>query len=333
MSPLEALLVPIDGESPAGPDLAYESKRQEIEQAFDAAAAIAPGENDPTDWRHVIRLIMEQGERTRDVWLPVYLARAGARANRLESVELGCQYLAGLFDNFWPTMHPTLEEYGFQGRTGACESLVRIAEFLGPLQRMSFVEHPRLGKFSGDDLERFSREGEAADNYGLFRAAIDDIAPQDLLATIARLDAIRDSIMRVDAVLSAQANGDTGTNFTPTYAVIDSIRGALAQFGPAQAADAVRENQTTPQAAGKTVARPGSAPPPAAIESRDDVLKALDAVVDYYRRREPGSPVPVAIARAKGWVDKDFLTVLEDIAPESLGEAKRVLTSNSSADE
>jgi predicted component of type VI protein secretion system len=57
------------------------------------------------------------------------------------------------------------------------------------------------------------------------------------------------------------------------------------------------------------------------------VLKALDAIVDYYRRREPGSPVPVAIARAKSWVNLDFLSVLEDIAPDSVGEARRVLTS------
>jgi hypothetical protein len=61
------------------------------------------------------------------------------------------------------------------------------------------------------------------------------------------------------------------------------------------------------------------------VESREDVVKALDAIADYYRRREPTSPVPAALQRVREWVNLDFLALLEDIAPNSLDEAKRVL--------
>ena len=45
----------------------------------------------------------------------------------------------------------------------------------------------------------------------------------------------------------------------------------------------------------------------------------------YYARHEPASPVPLALKRARAWVTLDFLTVLQDIAPDSLSDARRVL--------
>ena len=117
---LETLLAPVSEESPAGEDLSYDGERQLIEQAFDVPA------DDPEqpDWRDTIKLIAAQSERTKDVWLAIYLARAGARQGRLETIEAGCQMLAGLFERYWDSVHPTLDELGFQGRKGP----LRIAD-------------------------------------------------------------------------------------------------------------------------------------------------------------------------------------------------------------
>ena len=49
--------------------------------------------------------------------------------------------------------------------------------------------------------------------------------------------------------------------------------------------------------------------------SRQDAVRALDAVADYFRRNEPSSPIPLLIEWAKRLVAKDFLEVLADIAP------------------
>ncbi|MBV9931864.1 MAG: type VI secretion system ImpA family N-terminal domain-containing protein [Alphaproteobacteria bacterium] len=317
---LADLIRPLAGAEPAGPDLSYDAGRLEIERAFEAGSADDAAE--PVDWRRVIALILEQAERTRDAWLPVYLARAGAWANRLDTVELGCEYLAGLFENCWETMHPGLADLGFQGRKGPCESLVRVREFVGPLSRVTLISHPRLGSFSVADVARIAGEGAAAEDYGSFRAALDELPAEDISGIRNRISRIRSAIQRIDAVLTEHADGDTGTNFAATYAVLDSAGHGLARIlgddsgSPSPApVDEVNANQSSEQ-----VRQTGS------INSRDDVLRALDAISDYYRRREPGSPVPVAIARVKGWVDMDFLTILGDIAPESLAEVRRVLT-------
>ena len=59
-----------------------------------------------------------------------------------------------------------------------------------------------------------------------------------------------------------------------------------------------------------------------AVMSRQDAVRALDAVADYFRRNEPSSPIPLLIERAKRLVAKDFLEVLADIAPDAVPVAR-----------
>lgn len=319
---VEELLAPIEGDSPVGVDLFEDSDRQVIEQSF---------EEDPgsVDWRSTVSMIEQQFGRTKDVWLAVYLARAGAQMGRLETVVTGCEALAGLFEAYWDDLFPKLDEYGFQGRKGPCESLTKIGPFLGPLKRTVLVEHPRLGSYSGEDLMRFEAEGDSADGFGMFRAAIEETSPEDLQAAVAQLDRMRDSLMRADAVLTNNADGDTGTDFKPTYETIDQIRRALLPYtGVSEAAEAVVEGADTGASSGES-----SGPRIAGrVDSRDDVMKALDAIAEYYQRREPASPIPVALRRVRTWVSMDFMTILRDIAPGSVSEAGAVLLSRPEED-
>ena len=334
---LDSLLAPIEGDDPAGPDLAYDDERYTLEQVFDRPVSIdASGEETEAaevDWRQTIRLIENQSGKTKDIWLPVYLCRAGASSGQLEVVETGAQYLAGLVETFWPEMHPKLDEYGFQGRKGPCDSLVATGPFLNPLRRTVLLTHPRLGSFTGVDFERFRQNGASEEGYGLFRAALEAIGEDGLLESMARLDRIENGLRRADTVLTTQAEDTTSTNFKPAYDVLGELKRAVAAFTTTMPA-AVPEPGAEGDAAGAS-GSPASGSPaggapaaskvPGRIDSRTDVLAAMEAIADYYRRMEPSSPVPLALQRARDWVNLDFMAVLEDIAPESLAEAKRVL--------
>lgn len=317
---VEALLAPVSEEAPAGDDLSYDAERQVIESAFDPPS----DEEDAVDLRETVRLIEAQSARTKDVWLAVYLARAGAKLGRLEVAVAGAQMLAGLFELYWDSVHPALDEYGFQGRKGPCESLTRIGEFLGPLRRTVLVEHPRLGRFAAEDFERFATEGDAADGYGMFRAALADTPVETVRTAIDQLDQMRDAIRRADAVLTANADGDTATNFQATYEAIEAIRRALAPFAGLEPEPAAEDLGAAPPSEASSGGGPRIA---GRVESREDVLKAFDAIADYYQRREPGSPVPVALRRARAWVTMDFMSIMEDIVPNGIGEARTVLVS------
>lgn len=330
---IDTLTAPLTEEQPSGPDLSYDSERQEIESAFERSVSDGGAGGDETDWRGTIRLITAQAERTRDLWLPVYLMRAAAQSGNFEMVSDGAELLACLLEDRWEDVHPQLEEYGFTGRKTPCESLTRIGEFLGPLSRIPLLEHQRLGRYSGADFERFHDHGSSAENYGMFRALIEATSADDLQALVDRLDALRAAIKRADLVMTANAEGDTSTNFQTTYEALDKIRRAVASNLPdgGNVGDGEAGESGDNWGSSGDSASQGGAGFSGGINSRNDVIRALDAISAYYTRSEPASPVPFALRRAKEWISLDFLAILEDIAPGSLEEARRVLTSGRNA--
>lgn len=324
---VEALLAPVSDSNPVGDDLAYDNGRLELEQAFERSASGSSANEGDVDWRSVLSLIEDQNKRTKDIWLAVYMIRAGAKMARLDVVDRGAAFLAGLLSAYWEKVHPQIDEYGFQGRKSPLESLTRIGEFLGPLKTIVLVSHPRLGQYSSSDLERFALNGDSEDGYGMFRAAVAEMPEEELTAVRDQLDSIADNLRKTDRVMTENAGSETSVNFQPTYDALAAIRRNLAMFTDggetAEEAPAAADNNAPPQVGSGAPSR-GSG----AVESREDVVRALDAIADYYRRKEPSSPVPLALRRAREWVTLDFMAVIEDIAPGSLDDVRRILMSS-----
>lgn len=329
---VDALIAPLSEEAgaEAGPDLSYSDERSAIEAPFHLDAN--GDEVDERGWRDSVKLIGKQAEETRDIWLAIYLMRGGANLGDLQVVADGAAMLAGLLENLWESVHPTLDEADFIGRKTPCDSLTRLREFINPLRRATVFEH-RQGKVSGADLERFAEEGPSAEGYAQFRAAFDTTDEERaaenkalFAAAVERLDAIRDAIERADAVLVAKADGGTGTNFETTYAALATLRAAVVPFSGLAVDAGTDAGQSS---AGDVEAQPGGGGPALSgrVNSRGDVIRAIDAVIDYYTSREPGHPVPVLMRRARHWVEMDFLALLDDMAPESVETTRRLLVS------
>ena len=60
------------------------------------------------------------------------------------------------------------------------------------------------------------------------------------------------------------------------------------------------------------------------VESREDVLHILDQVCTYYELFEPASPVPLLLKRAMRLVEKNFLEIIEDLAPDSMAQIEKI---------
>jgi type VI secretion system protein ImpA len=64
---------------------------------------------------------------------------------------------------------------------------------------------------------------------------------------------------------------------------------------------------------------------PGEINNRKDVVKAIEKICKYYRKNEPGSPIPLLLERTKRLVDKEFIEILEDLSPDGVGQARSIL--------
>ena len=58
------------------------------------------------------------------------------------------------------------------------------------------------------------------------------------------------------------------------------------------------------------------------LVTRDDVSRMLIKCAEWFDRYEPSSPVPILIRRANKLINKDFLEVLRDIAPDGVAQAE-----------
>ena len=60
------------------------------------------------------------------------------------------------------------------------------------------------------------------------------------------------------------------------------------------------------------------------INSREDAIRALDKVCDYFKQHEPSSPVPLLLQRAKRLVAKDFIEIIRDLTPAGVAQAEEI---------
>jgi type VI secretion system protein ImpA len=157
-------------------------------------------------------------------------------------------------------------------------------------------------------------------------------------ATRADLAALADSLYTIVDVFDRRMNDSPG--FGPIQsqlrAMIEPCDKFLEMFPDPDAVVAVADagdNEAAGEAAGEAGADGSSGAKVAAPkrfsgdipQSRADVLVGIDALIKYYRDVEPTSPVPIMLARVRGWVEQDFYQILKEIAPDSVSEVRRLL--------
>ncbi len=334
---LDSLLAPVSDDAPAGVDLSDDNERFVLDDTFSQSASIDPTaenvEEVRIDWRDIVDRIEAQLKRSKDLWLAIYLCRAGAAWGRLEVVETGVLALEGLVERYWTTMYPSLED-GVVPRINAVNSLTQRRSFIIPLERLKVLVDERLGEFTAGDVDRFARQGSAADGYGFFQSLLEAKGAGSLLEAQQKLEVIGIACGRIENVFRTQAQGQV-PNLTPVREAIDRFVTSLKTFtggasAPAETAPAADAGASAGAAPVPAAGGGGQGGPmrPAEVNSRADVEKMIDLICAYYQREEPSSPVPLVLQRARAWVHMSFMDILKDVAPGSLSDAQRVLNLN-----
>lgn len=198
-------------------------------------------------------------------------------------------------------------------------------EFISSMDRAVLVSSKTLGRFSMRDIRLAN--GEISKSEG------DDTATPDpthieaafLDCELEELTANSDAVTQcIDTLqdLESYAREQVGTELAPDLgalsaglkAVHNILRNQLARRGVAL--DAVEGD-----AAGDA-ATPASVP--GEIRSRDDAIRVLEQVCEYFRKNEPSSPVPLLLQRAKRLISKDFMEILRDLTPQGVSEAEMI---------
>jgi len=330
---VDALLTPVSAEAPSGADLEYDPAVIEVSRLAEGTqervmgATTVPAEE--PDWRQVQAMCTEILSRSKDLRIANLLLRALVRTASLPGLDSGIRLLVGLIERYWDSVYPALDpsdNYDPTERMNVLASLTDPTDMLSPLRDAPLVHSKVFGDLSLRDLE--VAEGKAKpkpDEQPLDPAAVNAAfmdCDLDVLALYARAASSALAAMRaLGETLAGRIERSDIPNLDPFLELLSTIHSTLqsrlAERQPSSAADAHIDSAT---AAGTTT--PGQAGAvqqiPVHITSRDDVVRMLDALCEYYRRNEPSSPVPLLLQRARRLATKDFLDIVRDLVPEAM---------------
>jgi type VI secretion system protein ImpA len=321
------LLAPIVGDAPAGPNLEYDPAFAALEKAAAGKAEQVIGGTttpaEPPEWNLVLNLALELLGRTKDLRVAVLAARALLFRNGVVAFAEGVALLRGLVEQHWALVHPQLDPEDNNDPTMRITALSALStpSLLLTLRSAALVESRALGAVSLADLQPTAGSPDAARIAGVFETA--DLATIE--ATAAALAAAAADLRAIDTAFETQT-GDRGPDFAALLDYFNKGHLALAQrisvLKPAASAEAA----AAAEGAGGAAA---AAPPPRGLSgdilTREDVVKALDKICEYYSRHEPASPVPLMAQRCKKLVTMSFFEILAEVAPESVKQAQLVV--------
>lgn len=335
MKSLEELLAPVSDELPCGEDLDESVEFDTLRAAFDdnfpidsGVSRLAEGEPGPppVDWRELFAKIESLCGQTKDLWLAVSYARCGFPRSDPDIVAQGLEFTARLLEEQWDHVNPVLDDPGGRVRAPILEDLARRGAFAMPFLELPLVLGSRSSLRAGQLLDAHENGG-ASDSFVEVRMTLDQLDDEAKEGVATQLRGMLGALDRIEAVLrthNAPGRPDFST-VRDTMQMVQDAYLALAGLGAPEAAEDAGAGDTGEASLGAGFADVGGPAFGGAVKSRDDVIRALGAIEQYYVRAEPGHPMRLAMGRLRSWVSKDFMEILEDIAPGSLDEVKSVL--------
>jgi type VI secretion system protein ImpA len=274
----------------------------------------------PIEWDRIRADAVDGIGKSKDLRLLAYAAMASLRTDGLpvfaDAVTTASQWL----ETFWPHVYPLLDEDAI-ARRNALNCLADPMAVVDRIWRMPLVSSKQHGRYGLRDVEIARGQAapgplEAKADEAAIRAAFMEMPLEDLKVLDRSVaDGIK-ALNTMDARMRSEGGPDVAPDFGPLTTQFAKLAKLFREMLEMRGEGAAANGGSGTEGEGPQAAFGG------AIASRQDAIRALDAVADYFRRNEPSSPIPLFVDRAKRLVAKDFLEVLADIAPDALGVAR-----------
>lgn len=331
------LLEPISADQPCGQNLedtallaSFDGYRlygrsKPLDVASSAAGegpkTLADRDERAPDWGEIKERSLEALGQSKDLRLLAHLAAAVLRTDGLPAFLDTLRVASGWLEVYWDQTYPLIDGDGMLRRS-ALNCFADPIAVIDRLRRVPLVSSRQHGVFSLRDIDIATGQappvgGEARPEEAPINAAFAALPIEELTGL---LEAVSDGQRGLKAIDTRMR--DVGTEAAPDLeplttqlARIDRVLRTQLAARPGAAA---AEMDVQPEGAAAS-ARPGFT---GAIRTREEAVRALDAVSAYFRTNEPSSPVPLLCDRARSLVSRGFLEVLEDIAPDAVKQAR-----------
>jgi type VI secretion system protein ImpA len=327
---VDAWLEPL-ADSACGDDLEYDNEFLEMTQAAAGKPETTFAPAAPPDWRQVRRLAESLFDRTRDVRVAVYWARAMLRTEGAHTLPDSLRLIRGLLERYWDEVHPRPDpdDGDPYARLNALNDMVSMEGMAGDLRESQVIKNRAFGDLAvrGIEIALGTVEPRGTDLV-LGPAQIQELL-RDAAADDPGLRQLPIDAKRELEGLTELMRERVGYARTPDFKPLTDIFTAMADWvGPAENADApaaeLAENadEATPADAPRRARGTGMGE---RIDSRADATRAIEMVCAYLERTEPTNPAQLLLRRASKLINKNFLELVREFAPDAVGEVARVM--------
>jgi type VI secretion system protein ImpA len=363
---LGALLAPISEETPAGTDLRQDTSPGSLYHRLrDARAEARAGErpNDsgsteagfPPQWRVIRDLAIEAlSHRSKDLEIAAWLTEALFRSDGLVGLAAGFRVMAGLTDGFWEGFFPQPDEDGVNGRLASVAGLNGVGgegTLIQPMRRLRLFPRPDGSPFELWHYERSKNLAGISDAKQREQRIKAGAVPFETFENEARaVDKALFAQLRRRAVETAdawQVLGKTleqhaGTDAPPTSQVrevLEQIQEMAGRFAPPPEPEApvqavpVQDIASSPKEAelpaaqgGPGTVAGGAVTPQGGFTSREDALRVLAQIAEFFQRTEPHSPLAYTLKDAVRRGRMTWPELLEEMVPDA-GSRSAIMSS------
>jgi type VI secretion system protein ImpA len=317
-SELQALAAPLSSDQPCGEDL----EDTQLLSSFDSFRLFGQTTALPQiEWRDVKGRSLEALGKSKDLRLLAHYAAAALRVDGWPAFLGAVGVAAGWLKGNWDQVYPRITDDAIL-RKNALNCLADRMAVIDGVRRTPFIVNRQIGAFSLRDVEIAAGQlqpGEADTapaTQDQITAAMTAATLEELQSFDSTLTPAIDGLKQIDSAMRDAGGSVAAPDFdallSPLARIQKLIRDQLALRTPE--AGTAAAGATGP--GGSTTVAVGN------IKSRQDAIRVLDAVAAFFRQNEPSSPVPLFVERAKRLVGRDFLEVLQDVAPDGVASAR-----------
>ncbi|MBC7797972.1 MAG: type VI secretion system protein TssA [Pyrinomonadaceae bacterium] len=347
---LEVFLAPIAGENPSGASLKYAGTYDEIKEARRADDSMAQGswqrELKIPDWRRVIELSTTVlTTQTKDLQIAVWFVEALIKQHGFAGLRDGLKLVRGFHENFWETFYPENDEGDLEGRANALESMDKqsafaLKEVALTIEGLSFnkfdesksfdipenmdaLEYSQQERFRALQEQATEERRTTGDMWRKAKAATPRVFYEQVFFTL-------EEIVAEFTILDRTIDEKFG-NQTPGLGAlkksIDDVRDAVKKITiekreaepdevtpeilseNGSSGDGQMNGSSSASSSGQNFAQTMGG----AIRSRNDALKKLSEVADFFKQTEPHSPVSYLVSRAVRFGNMPLESVLHEL--------------------
>jgi type VI secretion system protein ImpA len=324
---LQRLLAEAVESPPGGPNLEYDAAFLALEAEVqgkpeqEAGGTLIPAVE--PDWPKVLEQSQALLVRSKDLRIAMHLVRALTRVENLGGFVAGIELVNELLERYWETVYPQLDAEDNNDPTLRLNALAPLEPPKGPgaaetllrdLRETAVVPPTPQGRVTLRDL--LAADGKLTTSAprmdpalieALFRSAVEK--DPGVAALPARAVA---AVQRLRALVAERVGGELAPDPGAIVEMLKPATQRMARFGG------------TPEVAGAGTVSGDGGRIGGAIRGRDDVNRALDAICAYLERAEPANPAPLLLRRAQRLLEKNFVELIADLAPESVGQVKLI---------